>query len=131
MDKITIPFYSRSNPNDVSYVEVEPIEVSDGFALHRTVTWFGFTLDTYTITHIKSGLAAGSPVDNIDDARRKLQQVSEIKVSDVNIGRMDKCEIVQLMPVVNDIAVAVLGFRKRPLKRLLRNQKVVANLLKC
>ena len=131
MDKITIPFYRSQDPDDIKYVEVEPIEVCDGHALHHTVTWNGFTLDTYTITHIKSGLSAGKPVDNIDDARRKLTQVSEIKVDGVSIGDLEKCEFVQLMPKINELASTTLGFKKRSLKRLLRDQKEVASLLKC
>lgn len=131
MDKIRIPFYGHQGPDDIKYVEVEPIEVCDGHALHHTVTWNGFTLDTYTITHIKSGLSAGNPVDNIDDARRKLTQVSEIKVNGVSIGDIGKCEIVQLMPKINDAAADILGFKKPSIKRLLCDQKEVASLLKC
>lgn len=124
---ITLRFCN--NEDDLFEVEVEPIEVHNGYALHRTVLWNGIELDTYTVTHINSGFASGSPLDTFEEARRILTILADIKINDVGIGDLSARELISALPEISKLVQKRLGIKQHK-EVVLENQRRLRNTLK-
>lgn len=119
---ITLRF--GNNEDDLFEVEVEPIEVHNGYALHRTVLWNGIELDTYTVTHINSGFASGSPLDTFEEARRILTIWA-----DIGIGDLSARELISALPEISKLVQKRLGIKQHK-EVVLENQRRLRNTLK-
>lgn len=116
--------------NGSNFLEIEPIIARNGFAIHNAVASNGVLVgDKFSVTHIASGLAAGWPEATIKDAIRRMNIVIDMTINDVPIGRIGKCEVVQLMPKIAEMAAE--KFSDVDLRMVPTNQKRVAETLKC
>lgn len=116
--------------NGSSFLDVEPIIAKDGFAIHNAVTCNGVLMDDeFSVTHIASGLSAGLPETTIEDAVRRMNVMTDMEIGGVPIGQMGKCEIVQLMPKIAEMAAE--KFSGVNLYLVPKNQKQCAEKLKC
>lgn len=116
--------------NGSNFLEIEPIIARDGFAIHNAVASNGALVDDqFSVTHIASGLAAGRPEATIEDAIRRMNIVIDMTINDVPIGRIGKCEVVQLMPKIAEMAAE--KFSDVNLLMVPTNQKRVAETLNC
>ncbi len=116
--------------NGVFFLDVEPIMAKDGFAIHNAVTSHGVLIDDeFSVTHIASGLAAGRPEPTVAAAARRMNIVIDMAVNGIQIGNLGKCEIVQLMPKIAEMAKE--KFSGINLSIVPALQKRVAETLKC
>lgn len=116
--------------NGSHFLEIEPIIARDGFAIHNAVASNGALVgNKFSVTHIASGLVAGWPEATIEDAVRRMDAMIDMTINDVPIGRIGKCEVVQLMPKIAEMAAE--RFSDVDLQEVSTHQKRVAETLKC
>ena len=116
--------------NGSNSLEIESIIARDGFAIHNAVASNGVLVgDKFSVTHIASGLAAGRPEATIEDAVRRMDAVIDMTINGVPIGQIGKCEVVQLMPKIAEMAAE--KFSDVNLLMVPTNQKRVAETLNC
>lgn len=89
-------------------VEIEA-DVVDGFAVHPSTVGNG-----WTVTHVKSGLACGHPMDTKKKAVEQSKNMRKLCVDETRLADMEIWQAIEMFPSLYDQLQELIDARKDP-----------------